>query len=208
MDAELALREKLLTFSTSTRYDDEVARAFDMFWGGRRRLKGPRLNEGDSARFLEWYIFDYKTARYGKTPVELYQEFRGYTLPDEERGLLRQWQTSRFGLYEVTGVWATQVGLRDFFENEPLTVLAEEVSGLSQSGLLVGRILNVGPSLKLSGTVLRVPAVMRDAIIEHLRELFTQYGRERPNARWSTFFHDWGDRVNHFLTDIQDGRCT
>jgi|GEM_PF-3055717 len=208
MDTELGLREKLLTFATSTRYDDEVARAFEMFWGGRRQLTGPRLNEADSARFLEWYIFDYKTARYGKRLVELYQEFRGYTLPDAERSLLRQWQTTRFGLYEITGVWTTQVGVRDFFEKETVTVLVDQGSGLSQGGLLFGRILNVGPSLKLSGTILRIPVGIRDTVVQHLRDLFEQYAREHPNARWSGFFHDWAHRVNHLLTDIHDGRCT
>ncbi len=208
MDAELALREKLLAFSTSARYDDEVARAFEMFWGGRRQLKGARLNEADSARFIEWYIFDYETARYGKKPVELYQQFRGYTLPDAERSLLRQWQTTRFGLYEITGIWTRQVRLRDLFEKETVTVLADQGSGLSQGGLVLGRILNVGAGVKLSGTILRIPADVRDTVVQHLRDLFEQYGRGHPNARWSGFFHDWGHRVNHFLTDMQDGRCT
>ena len=208
MDAELALREKLLAFATSKRYDDEVARAFDMFWGGRRSLKGKRLDEADSARFLEWYMFDCKTKQHGKTPVALYQEFRGYTLPDEERSLLRQWQRTRFGLFEIAGVWTTQLGLRDLFENDTVTVQSAQPSPLSQGDALLGRILNVGTALKLSGTILRIPAPMRDTVVQHLSDLFDQYGREHPNARWSTFFCNWGHRVNHFITDIQDGRCT
>ena len=208
MDAELALREKLLAFSTSNRYDDEVARAFDLFWGERRSLKGKRLDEADSARFLEWYIFDYKTRHHGKTPIALYQEFRGYALPDDQRALLRQWQRTRFGLYEVTGVWKSQLGLRYVFDKDILTVQTAQESPLSQADLLFGRILSVGAALKLSGTVMRIPTATADTIVQHLRDLFGQYAREHPDARWSTFFRNWGHRVNHYLTDLCDGRRT
>jgi hypothetical protein len=208
MDAELGLREKLLAFSTSKQYDNEIARAFDVFWGGRRQLKGKRLDEADSGRFLEWYLFDYKTCQHGKSLVALYQEFRGYTLPDNQRALLRQWQRTRFGLFEVTGVWQTQIGLRDVFEKDVLTVRTAQGCPLASGDLLLGRVLAVGPTLRLSGTVSRIPAALTDTVMQHLQELFQEYGREVANAFWPTFFRDWGHRVNYFLTDIQDGRCT
>ena len=206
MDAELALREKLLAFSTSKRYDDEVARAFDMFWGGRRKLTGARLDEADSARFLEWYIFDYKTQQHGKTPVALFQEFRGYTLADDQRDLLRQWQQTRFGLFEVAGVWKTQLGLRDVFRNDTFNVQWPQGCPLATGDIFFSRILNVGSISTISGTITRIPSAMKDAVTQHLSGLFDEYARTVRGGQWPAFFRDWGHRVNHYITDLRDGR--
>ena len=208
MDAEHALRQKLLVFSTSKRDDDEVARAFDIFWGGRRKLKGDRLDEADSSRFLEWYIFDYKTQQHGKAPVALFQEFRGYPLPDDQRELLRQWQQTRFGLFEVAGVWKSQLGLRDVFQNDTFNVQCPQGCPLAKDDALLGRILNVGSTLSLSGTITRIPSARKNVVTRHLSGLFDEYARTVRGARWSTFFRDWGHRVNHYLTDLRDGRGT
>lgn len=208
MDAELVLREKLLLFSTSKRYDEEVARAFDTFWGGRRKLTGARLDEADSARFLEWYIFDYKTQQHGKPPVALFQEFRGYTLPDDQRELLRQWQQTRFGLFEVAGVWNMQLGLRDMFQNEIFNVQGPQGCPLATGDIFFGRILKRGSASTLSGTITRIPSTGKDLVTQHLSGLFEEYARTVRGARWPTFFHDWGHRVNHYLTDLRDGRRT
>ena len=208
MDAELALREKLLLFSTSKRYDDEVARAFEAFWGGRRKLAGGRLDEADSARFIEWYIFDYKTQQHSKTPVALFQEFRGYTLPDDQRQLLRQWQQTRFGLFEVAGVWKSQLGLRDVFQGDTFNVRGPDGCPLATGDIFFGRILNMGNASALSGTVTRIPSAMKNAVTKHLSGLFEEYARTVSGARWSTFFRDWGHRVNHYLADLRDGRGT
>jgi hypothetical protein len=208
MDAERVLREKLLLFATSKRYDEEVARAFEMFWGGRRKLAGTRLNEADSARFLEWYIFDYRTKGHGKRPVELFEEFRGYTLPDEQRELLRQWQCTRFGLYEVTAVRGAQLGLRDVLDNDSLTVQSPEGCPLAKGDLVFARVMDVGRTLRISGTVTRIPGSAKEAVTQHLSTLFDEYSRGLPNARWRDFFREHGHRVNHFLTDLCEGRCT
>jgi hypothetical protein len=206
MDAELGLREKLLAFCTSKRYDDEVARAFDMFWGGRRKLIGARLDEADSARFIEWYIFDYKTEKHGKTPVALFEEFRGYTLPDDQRGLLRQWQRTRFGLFEVAGAWKTQLGLRDVFQNDIFNVQCPQGCPLATGDIFFSRILDVGNISTISGTITRIPSAMKEAVTQHLSGLFDEYARTVRGGQWATFFRDRGDRVNHYITDLRDGR--
>lgn len=207
MDPERALREKLLTFATSKRYDDEIARAFNMFWGGRRSLAGSRLDEADSSRFLEWYMFDYRTERYGKALVELFREFRGHTLPDDQRELLRQWRQTRFGMYELTSVRETTLTLRDVFENDVLTVenLGKYPGG--EGDLLLGRILSGGHVLHLSGTVIRIPNPIKETVKQRLTELFKEYGQTVRDPRWRSFFREWGHRVNQFLIDLRDGRA-
>lgn len=207
MDAEQVLRDKLLTFATSKRYDEEVARAFEMFWGGRRKLAGTRLNEADSARFLEWYIFDCRTKGHGKTPVALFQEFRGYTLPDDQSKLLQQWQQTRFGLYGVTAVRGRQLELRDVFDKNVVTVQGPEGSPLAKDDLVFARVMNVGNTMRISGAVTRVPPSAREVVAKHLAALFDEYSRGRPNARWRDFFREQGHRVNHLLTDLVDGRA-
>jgi hypothetical protein len=206
MDAENLLRDKLLTFATSKQYDEEVARAFETFWGGRRKLAGQRLNEADSARFLEWYIFDYKTKKHGKTPVELFQEFRGYTLPDDQRKILQQWQKTRFGLFAVTAVRGRQLELLDVFDKDALTVLGPEGCPLAKDDLLFARVMNVGNAVHMSGAVTRIPPGAREIVAKHLAALFDEYSRGRPNARWRDFFRDYAPRVNNLLTDLADGR--
>jgi hypothetical protein len=47
---------------------------------------------------------------------------------------------------------------------------------------------------------------MKEAVTKHLTGLFEEYARTVSGARWSSFFRDWGHRVNHYLTDLHDGR--
>jgi len=207
MDAEQVVRDKLLSFATSKRYDEEVARAFEMFWGGRRKL-AERLNEADSARFLDWYVFDYRTKGNGKTPVELFQEFRAHTLPDDQRKLLQHWHQTRFGLFAVTAaVRGRQIELQDVFDKDVVTVQSPEGCPLAKDDLVFARVMNLGSALRISGAVTRVPPSAREAVAKHLAALFDEYSRGRSTARWRDFFREQGHRVNHFLTDLADGRA-
>jgi hypothetical protein len=69
--------------------------------------------------FFEWFLYDYRPRRTGKTMVEEYLERRGASLSAQERALLEAWRAARYGLYEVQRVEeGTGIELKDVFEGD------------------------------------------------------------------------------------------
>jgi hypothetical protein len=204
LEAEQNLRDKLLEFATSTRYDGEVQRAFDVYWSGRYTLDAsPELDDIDHARFLEFYLFGYRFAEHDATAVELFDEFRAYLLDDAEQKLLAEWRHTIFGVFHRGETTGEGTRLRDMFDETDLTVVNPELAELPENCILIGRIIPVLGTYRLSGPV----ATLSDATVDTLREFvdarFEMYLRVAPGATWREFFRTEQHGLQHLLLDMR-----
>ena len=51
--------------------------------------------------FLEWFLYDRKTTRYLKTPVEVFVHYSGQSLPKKEKEFFKTLPETVFGMFEV-----------------------------------------------------------------------------------------------------------
>jgi len=204
LDAEQNLRDKLLRFATSERYDDELARAFDLYWAGRYCIDdAPELGETDHARFIEYYIYDYQLAEYGCTAVQLFDEFRSYTLSDEECRVLAEWEETVFGVFSAEQSKETGTVLRDIFDGTELTVVNPELAVLPPDCLLIGRVISVLGEWRLSGAVSSVPVSTEPILREFVSAHYDLYRREHPESDWRGFFRSERHGLQHLLLDMR-----
>jgi len=204
VEAEYTLRDKLLRFATSERYDDELARAFDLYWGGRYCIDdAPELGETDHARFIEYYIYDYQLAEHGCTAVQLFDEFRSYTLSDEERRVLAEWELTVFGVFFPKQREETGTVLRDIFDGTELTVVNLELAMLPPDCLLIGRVITVLGTGRLSGAVSSVPVSTEPILREFVSAHYNLYRREHPESDWRGFFRSEQHGLQHLLLEMR-----
>lgn len=203
-DAEHSLRDKLLRFATSERYDQELARAFELYWDGKHRIDdAPELDEIDHARFVEFYIYDYLLAEYNCTPLDLFDEFRGYTLSDDERRIIAEWRETVFGVFCVVTSAEGGTVLRDIFDGTELTVVNPELAEMPQECLLIGRVVSVFGKNRLSGAVSSVPLPTEPILREFITAHYELYQREQPGVTWREFFRSERHRLQHLLLEMR-----
>jgi len=198
------LRDKLLRFATSERYDDELLRAFDLYWDGKYRIdNAPELGEMDHARFIEYYIYDYQLSDYECTPLELFDEFRSYTLTDEERRVLDEWDGTVFGVFSVEQTEGDKFLLHDIFDNTQIAVVNPELATLPEGCLLIGRIISVLGEKRLSGAVSSLPVATEPVLREFVDAQFELYQKEFPESDWRGFFRSERHRLQHLLLEMR-----
>ena len=194
LEAEQNLRDKLLRFATSERYDDELARAFDIYWDGRYSIdNAPLLGEMDHARFIE----------HGCTCVELFDEFRSYTLNDEERRVLAEWEETVFGVFSAERNEGSGTVLRDIFDGTELTVVNPELAVLPSDCLLIGRVISVMEERRLSGAVSSIPVSMGPILRKFVTARYDVYKREHPESDWRGFFRSELHGLQHLLLEMR-----
>lgn len=204
LEAEQSLRSKLLEFATSGRYDDDVSRAFDLYWSGKYPIdSAPELDQLDHARFLEYYLFDYRLAEHDATPVDLFDEYRGSSLTDEERRLLTEWSDTVFGVFLLCENTDGGTRLHDVFDDTDIVVVNPELVELPEHCLLVGRVISVFGVCKLSGAVSTLSDTVIDVLREFLEARFEDFGKKSPGATWREFFRTEHHGLQHLLMEMR-----
>ena len=64
----------------------------------------PEAIEGDETLkglFSEWFLYDRKTTRYLKTPIEVFARYSGQSLPKKEKEFFKALTGTVFGVFEV-----------------------------------------------------------------------------------------------------------
>lgn len=204
IEAEHSLRAKLLEFATSGRYDADVARAFDLYWSGKYTIdNAPELDQLDHARFLEYYLFDYRLAEHDMTPVDLFDEYRGYTLSEDEQRLLGEWSATVFGVFLLCETTDAGTRLHDVFDDSDIVVVNPELAELPDHCLLVGRVITVFGVNKLSGAVSTLSNTVIDVLREFLEARFELFIKESPGAAWRDFFRTEHHGLQHLLMEMR-----
>src|SRR5262245_6365661 len=117
---------------------------------------------GAEARFLEWFLFERPSARYGEIPYLTFLRRSEEDLPVPQRDMLEGMAENVFGVFEVESlVPGSGMTLADLLRGRTIAVREEQVQALVEVGdTLVGRLFPIpgaagfeGEEFLLSGAV-------------------------------------------------------
>jgi hypothetical protein len=114
----------------------ETQRAMRMFTG--TDIEFMDAEQLADSGFFDWYLFDYRSERNGRTVIEEFLRRRGERLTEESLALIESWRTSRYGLWEVVRIDSDRgAELKDVYEGD--TVFVENT--VNEQALGVGSFL-------------------------------------------------------------------
>lgn len=198
-----SLGQRIWQFGVQERLVAEFASAWDLYWDNRIPLPAmSALGLFERSRFLDWYVFDYRTSS-RKRVAELFVDVRQAGLSPLERDLIRDWVKTHVSVYDVTDVVDDRMELQDVFTDEVRSAdkIGEDRS-LLQGSLLMGRLLPVGGSLRFAPGVMPLLPDAGEALREFVQPRFEAWQQARYGADWNDFLNEAGYLLNHFL--IQD----
>lgn len=101
--------DDLLLWASEGVLKHELMEAKNVFFSklGRAHEMKEDIYETASQSFLEWYLYDYKTTLFDKTPAVVFATLH------PERSSLQRWLVEKWSLYEVEEMGVRSVHLRD-----------------------------------------------------------------------------------------------
>ncbi|MGQ9586014.1 MAG: SEC-C domain-containing protein [Anaerolineae bacterium] len=203
------LRTNLVEFAQEEAFTEAVAEGLKVFWGDYYRPKALELMDEDEALlFFDWFAFDHRWGQERQRLIERFAASEPDYLDERERELLEAWLTAPPGsAYRVEGTTEDgTIHLKDLFADRlPEGVPAEHqveaptASRVVEVGeILLGRPVPAGPSTRLSGTTVRLPATAEEGLRKFLEEGEAAYKGEHPEATWLDFLRDRAYLFVHF----------
>ena len=197
--------DKLLAFAQRPQFTSQLTVAFNLFWNGTYGLSALRvIDQGESARFLDWYMFDYRLEGGSRRIIDLFADEATIDLANIERARVAAWRNSYMSLYRMAGQPDHSLfRVEDILQNETAEVLDTGFGHLGLAGdVLIGRVLRSSTPPHLSwGTVL-LPASQADPLASFVREGYRQYCETHSLAAWPEFLSASGYVFNHYLLRI------
>ncbi|MFQ5340823.1 MAG: SEC-C metal-binding domain-containing protein [Anaerolineae bacterium] len=197
------LGQRTWEFGVQGRLVAEFASAWDLYWDNRVPLPAmSALGLLERSRFLDWYVFDYRTST-RKRVAEVFVEVQQAELTPLEQDLIRDWVKTHVSVYDVTDAADDRLDLQDVFTDEVRSAepIGEDQSVLKGS-LLMGRLLPVGGSLRFAPGVMPLLPDAGEPLREFVQPRFEAWQQARYGADWNDFLNEAGYLLNHFL--IQD----
>ncbi len=197
------LLAKLMDYSRDVASEAASARAYDLFWG-EAATSSLFEDEASFARFLDWFVFDYRRSRNSRRLIERFRDHAWDRLSDEERLLLTGWLSSRLGIFEVLKVDpGRRLLLSDIFTGERVEVTEKTASQvLHKYDLIFTRPLRVFDTHGVSVAGLVIPRSWKRVIEAMLRYELGRFRRWYPGAGWEEFFRARAHRVNRLLVSM------
>src|SRR5262245_3233688 len=136
---------------------EEVAPARMEYFGAPSAPSG-----GAEARFLEWFLFERSSSRYGEVPYLTFLRRSEEDLPVPERDMLEAMAENVFGVFEVESLLpGSGMTVTDLLRGRALAVREDQAQALVEVGdTLVGRLFPIpggsgfeGEEFLLSGAV-------------------------------------------------------
>jgi hypothetical protein len=199
------LTGRLMDASVEWRSRAESREAQRLFFGNDDAISQEELMHSG---FFEWFLYDFRPRRGGKTMVEEYLEKRGSSLSPEERSLLESWRRARYGLYEVQRVEeGTGIELKDLFAG--YTFFVHDVSssrGLVQWDAIFTRIEEWQGRMLFTGNgVVVARHVLREIVdkIETESSAAAQSAAEYVRANSHRWYRVLRDRLGEKLRNLK-----
>ncbi|MCL6649344.1 MAG: hypothetical protein K6U89_13535 [Chloroflexi bacterium] len=175
------LREKLYVYAVDDepgRFQADRAAAWQQFFGPLVPPGQLPDDHPDWDAFDDWFIFDYRLAGSGQTPLELFVHEEGEHLPPLERDLATRWQQDRLGVFAVKALGGGEGALlRDLSDAALLRVPNVPLSRHgARWDLLIGRLVPVGPVWGFTAP----PRHLLPALLDRLPTDYT--GHEPPRG--------------------------
>ncbi len=192
---------QLYRYAQSARFVEDLANAFQVYWGGAFSLDGmSELAPDDVRRFMEWFAHDYRTQADGRPVIELFLEREATQFPDDAKALLQAWTTSLTGMYRIVSRAGESLALYDPLREQELTVRAPALARNAQVGdVLVGRLYEHRGERHFSFAVMVLPGVLEEDMVTFVRNALRLYQEEHPRAELDAFLWQRGYIFQAFL---------
>lgn len=195
------LGKRIWDFSVRGRLTADFASAWELYWD--RWVPLPAVSALDlmeRVRFMDWYVFDYRTSHNRQRVAELFLDQKQAELSPLEQDLARDWVKTHVSVYEMTGIAEDHLELQDIFTHQPRT--ADRIGGdehLPAGSLLMGRLLPMGGSLRFAPGVIALDPDVKAELLESIQPRFRAWQQARYGADWDDFLNEAGYLLNHFL---------
>jgi len=200
---ERGLRQAILEFANAERFAYDLKSAFAIY---RKGLEDSDFEEPEEEiTFIDWFIHDYPCAGSGEPVIKIFAKEKASTLNERQRRILKEWQNTLFGVYEVIEILKGRgVRLRDIVTEEKYFV--EDVSASNAAAmwdLLAARIISVDGALHLSGAATLLPQRRKRDLKDFLQTRFMDYKRTHKEASFREFLHAESHTIIQYASQKQ-----
>lgn len=194
------LNKRIQQFSFQDTFLVDYVSAWERFWDGRIPLEAvTQLAPQQRIRFMDWYLFDYRTDRGRKRIAELFLEAEQDKLSDLEQDLIRDWVNTHFSVYEDASARPEEPALRDVFTDEIRSLDEASASSLPPgTTLALARLLPLGGSLRIAPGFGLIPVADKEELQSFIEPRFKAWHEARYGADWDDFLSEAGYLLNHF----------
>ena len=198
---EAYLLSQLYQYAQSARFAEDLANAFQVYWGGAYSLGGmAELGSDDVRRFMEWFAHDYRTQTDGQPVLDLFLAREAVQYPAEIRARLLAWRGSLTGMYRIVSRAGERLSLYDPLREGELTVRAPALARNAQVGdVLVGRLYEYEGDKHFCFAVMVLPGAVEDEMVAFVRNAFRLYQEEHPGAEVDAFLRQRGYIFQAFM---------
>lgn len=199
--AEAALLTALYRYAQSPEFQNDLAQAFEVYWGGRYDYRSVTDEDAeDMRRAIEWFLHDAHVGEDRRHVIDLFIERETRDYGPEALELLRAWANSALALLRVERRSAGRLETLDLLREEPLTIVDEMLARNAHEGdLLAGRLYELRGEHRLSRMTMLLPSQFEEPLVAYVRNAYTLYREEHPLATWEVFLRENGHIVNAFL---------
>ena len=206
---EKELRKKLVDYSESAEIQSQIGEAF-YIWKNTPEFTSEDISEEDIdeltfAKFLDWFLYDFKLLDSEKRVIEKFYIDEGKELSDTEKKLIIDWIKSIHSFFEVEEVFSGEkCVIKDIFTGKVFEVFDKASSKqIKRMDIIAARPLKIGNQHYFSGIVSLYPATFKNLITEffdkELKEYKELYGNQKTKRE---YLKDWGFRIGYYIEDV------
>jgi hypothetical protein len=158
--------DELIAFGSSEpRKPDLLAAKAEYFKLTGEVFEDDKSFERRMASFLDYYLFDRKSPRTGKTPSEELHEERSRSAVGADSEAFRSFTETIHGLFEVRKLGKGMVRLRELFSRKTYEVTERrQMAGLEKGDIIEARLIPFAGVLLFSGAFCYHPTAVSNAI--------------------------------------------
>lgn len=198
------LRARLIRYSQQEQFRRDAQQAFVAYFDARREDISDPDDEPSFARFLDWFVHDYRLPSRGSRIIELFMREARPFLGPVEKQLLRDWNRSCISLFQVVArVPGRGTVLEDLLRGGIYPVRDASLSRMAMKwSLMVGRLLKVGDSFEPSGAAVLLPPLFKQELTRRLKRRLQGFRRRYRGASWEDFLKEKGHTISSLVGEL------
>ncbi len=146
------LIDRLITFFTSERFQDEVAQAKKVFFDESGVMDEENQDfEMRMTQFLEWYLFTRPLSKVGITPAYYALQLPDFQMTAEERPQFEKLAGTRHSIFEFLKIRGEDIYVKDLFLNKKIVIPNSPINiGFSREEFFDARLVPDGENFQFS----------------------------------------------------------
>jgi len=208
-ELEYSIRQKLYEFVETPEINSQTTEAFFIWQDKPDSIKvynsEDNLDDELFARFLDWFIFDFKSLENNQRLVEIFITKYSEDLESEEIKVLTDWSNSTRSYYEIKNINpGNNCTLIDLFSGNEINVHDSIVSNqLKITDIISARPVKTLKRYYFFSLVNVYPLILKPVIKEYFEKNFNIYKNNfEGNLSSQDFLKDYGYLLGNHLDDV------